>query len=120
MAHFAEIDDNNVVLRVLVIDNKDTIDPATGEEKEEIGQKFCQDLFGGKWVQTSYNANFRKNYAGIGYTYNSEIDGFVPPKEYDSWVLNVETGRWDPPVPCPEDNKEYSWDEKNKQWISQD
>lgn len=116
MAHFAELDENNVVLRVLVIDNNDTCDKTTGEEKEEIGKHFCENLFGGKWVQTSYNAKFRKNYAGIGYTYNEDIDAFVPPKEHESWILNVETGRWDPPVPYPTKLGEYGWNEKEQKW----
>jgi hypothetical protein len=78
MAHFAELDSNNVVLRVVVVDNKDTSD-AAGVEKEYIGAAFCERLFGGNWKQTSYNGNFRKNYAGIGYTYDAELDEFVPP-----------------------------------------
>jgi hypothetical protein len=80
MAYFAELDSNNVVLRVVVVDNKDTAD-AQGVEKEHIGAAYLERLLGGRWVQTSYNANFRKHYAGIGYTYDSALDEFVPPKE---------------------------------------
>ena len=90
MAHFAELDANNVVLRVIVIDTKDNSD-ANGVEKEHIGAAFCERLFAGTWKQTSYNHNFRKRYAGIGFTYNEKLDAFIPPKPYSSWVLNEET-----------------------------
>lgn len=78
MAHFAELDANNVVLRVIVVDTKDN-STAEGVEKESIGQAFCERLFGGRWIQTSYNNNFRKVYAGIGYTYDPILDEFVAP-----------------------------------------
>jgi hypothetical protein len=98
MAHFAELDQNNVVLRVIVVDNKDTAD-ANGVEKESIGVAFCERLFGGVWKQTSYNAyvnKFRKNYAGIGFTYDEQRDAFIPPKPAgDGWVLNEETCQWE-------------------------
>jgi hypothetical protein len=114
MAHFAELDANNVVLRVIVVDNKDTAD-ANGVEKEHIGAAFCERLFGGTWKQTSYNGNIRKNYAGIGYTYQADIDAFVPPKPFASWVLN-DKAQWEAPVAMPTDDKMYSWDEQNQQW----
>lgn len=122
MAHFAEIDQSNVVLRVVVIDNKDTSD-ANGVEKEHIGAAFCEKLFGGTWKKTSYNANMRKNYAGIGYTYNADIDAFVPPKPYNSWVLNEDTAQWQAPVALPEDAntgeppKRYVWNEDTVNWV---
>jgi hypothetical protein len=122
MAHFAQLDENNVVTQVIVVDNKDTSD-ANGVEKESIGVAFCERLLGGTWKQTSYNANLRKNYAGIGYTYNASIDAFVPPKPYASWVLNETTAQWDAPVDMPEDAgtgdppKRYTWDEENTQWV---
>jgi hypothetical protein len=78
MAHFAELDSNNVVLRVIVVNNKDTAD-AHGVEKEHIGAAFCERVLGGTWKQTSYNSNMRGRYAGIGYTYNAELDEFVAP-----------------------------------------
>ncbi len=114
MAHFAEIDSNNVVLRVIVVDNKDTSD-AFGVEKEHIGAAFCERLFGGTWKQTSYNGNFRKNYAGIGYTYDSVLDAFVPPKLYPSWTLDA-NAQWQPPVAMPTDGQMYSWNEANQTW----
>ena len=116
MAHFAEIDDNNVVLRVIVVANKDTAD-ANGNEVDSIGVAFCQRLLGGNWKQTSYNGNIRKNYAGVGYTYDAGIDAFVPPKPYPSWVLNSNTAQWEAPVPRPQDGKMYSWDEATQSWV---
>ena len=116
MAHFAEIDENNVVTRVIVVANKDTAD-ANGNEVESIGVAFCQRLLGGNWVQTSYHGNIRKNYAGIGYTYQADIDAFVPPQPYPSWVLNSDTAQWEAPVPMPTDGKMYSWDEATQSWV---
>jgi hypothetical protein len=122
MAHFAEIDSNNVVLRVIVVDNKDTSTP-DGTEVESIGVAFCQRLFGGNWVKTSYNGNIRKNYAGIGYTYNAGLNAFVPPKPFASWILNNDTALWDAPTPMPSDAgtgeppKRYTWDEATTSWV---
>lgn len=116
MAHFAELDQNNVVLRVIVVDNKDTAD-ASGVEKEYIGAAFCERLFGGRWLQTSYNGNKRKNYAGIGYTYDEQRDAFIPPKPYDSWVLNESTCQWEAPIPMPSDGNAYSWNEATTSWV---
>jgi len=116
MAHFAELDSNNVVLRVIVVANKDTAD-ANGNEVESIGVAFCQKLFGGNWKQTSYHGNIRKNYAGIGYTYREDIDAFVAPQPYPSWVLNSNTAQWEAPVPMPNDGKMYSWDEATQSWV---
>jgi hypothetical protein len=115
MAHFAKIE-NNVVTQVIVVDNKDCSD-ASGVEKEHIGAAFCERLFGGEWKQTSYNGNIRKNYAGIGYTYNADIDAFVPPKPFESWTLNNETAQWDAPTPMPQDGKMYLWDEATTSWL---
>ena len=116
MAHFAQLDSNNVVTQVIVVGNKDTAD-ANGVEKEHIGAAFCERLFGGNWKQTSYNGSIRKNYAGIGYTYDSGRDAFIPPKPYASWVLNNDTAQWDAPTPMPTDDKKYSWDEATTSWV---
>ena len=122
MAHFAKLDENNVVTEVHVVANKDTSD-ANGVEKEYIGQAFLEKLFGGNWKQTSYNGNIRKNYAGIGYTYNADIDAFVPAKPFASWTLNNETAQWEAPVAMPADAgtgeppKMYSWDEATTSWV---
>jgi len=115
MAHFAQIDENNMVVSVIVVDNKDTAD-ANGVEKEYIGAAFCERLFGGTWKQTSYNGNFRKNYAGIGYAYRSDIDAFTAPQPYASWTLDA-NAQWQAPVAMPTDDKMYSWDEATTSWI---
>jgi hypothetical protein len=115
MAHFAEIDQFGKVKRVIVVANSDTAD-ASGVEKEHIGAAFCEKLFGGTWKQTSYNGNFRKNYAGIGYTYDANIDAFVPPQPYPSWTLNNTTAQWQAPTPMPTDGKRYTWDEATTSW----
>jgi hypothetical protein len=118
MAHFAEIDQFGKVKRVIVVSDADTSD-ASGVEKEHIGAAFCEKLFGGTWKQTSYNANFRKNYAGIGYEYRADIDAFVPPQPYASWTLNAVTGQWAAPTPMPTDGKRYAWNEATTSWVEQ-
>jgi hypothetical protein len=109
MAHFAELDADNIVTRVLVVP----------DVQENRGQDYlANDLgLGGTWVQTSYNATIRKNYAGIGYTYDEGRDAFIPPKPYASWTLNEETCNWDAPVAHPNDGKFYRWDEETTNWI---
>jgi hypothetical protein len=92
MAHFAKIE-NNVVTQVIVVDNKDTAD-ASGVEKEHIGAAFCERLLGGTWKQTSYNGNFRKNYAGIGYSFDEARNAFIPPKPTEDAVLDEATCQW--------------------------
>ena len=121
MAHYAELDSNNVVKQVIVVSNADT-STAQGEEKESIGIAFCERLLGGTWVKTSYNGNIRKNYAGIGYTYDKDRDAFIPPKPYSSWVLDETTCRWNAPVAMPSDAgqgdppKMYTWNEETIGW----
>ena len=114
MAHFARIDENGVVQQVVVVDNKDTAD-AFGVEKEHIGAAHLEKILGGTWKQTSYNGNIRKNYAGIGYTYRADIDAFVPPKPFASWILNADA-QWEAPIAMPTDGKMYSWDEETTSW----
>ena len=122
MAHYAELDSNNVVKQVIVVSNADT-STAQGEEKESIGIAFCERLLGGTWVKTSYNGNIRKNYAGIGYTYDKDRDAFIPPKPYASWVLNETTCLWNAPVAMPSDAgqgdppKMYTWNEETVNWV---
>jgi hypothetical protein len=115
MAHFAKLDENNVVTQVIVVGNRDTSD-ANGVEKEHIGAAFCERLLGGTWKQTSYNGTMRKRYAGIGFTYNEDLDAFVPPKRYPSWVLNSTTADWEAPIPLPDDGKTYDWNESTGSW----
>ena len=116
MAHYAELDENNVVKRVIVVANKDTAD-VDGNESEAIGVAFCQKLLGGNWKQTSYNANFRKHYAGIGYTYDAGRDAFIPPQPYPSWSLDADCN-WQAPVPMPTstNGEMYSWNEEAQSW----
>lgn len=115
MAHFAKIEDG-VVTQVIVVDNKDTAD-ASGVEKEHIGAAFCERLLGGTWKQTSYNGNKRKNYAGIGYTFREDIDAFVPPRPFASWLLNEQTAQWEAPVAMPNDGSRYTWNEATLAWV---
>ena len=107
MSHFAELDENNVVVRVLVGDNN----------MPNEGYDWFVENLGGTWVQTSYNATIRKNYAGIGFTYDEDRDAFIPPKPYESWTLNEETCRWQAPTPYPQDGRLYQWDEDTTSWI---
>ena len=122
MAHFAQLDDNNIVTQVIVVANTDTAD-ATGVEKESIGIAFCERLLGGNWKQTSYNGNLRKNYAGFGYSFDAERDAFIPPKPFNSWVLDEETCLWNAPVAMPEDAGtgdppiRYTWNEETISWL---
>ena len=125
MAHFAELDENNQVLRVIVVSTEDN-STADGEEKESIGIAFCERLFGGKWVQTSYNTQsgvhisggvpFRGNYAGVGYTYDATNDVFYGPQPFPSWTISAPTWQWQAPVAMPTDGKSYTWDEATKTW----
>ena len=109
MAHFAELDENNIVLRVVVI----------ADEHEEDGEKWCSDFFGGNfWKQTSYNASVRKNFAGAGYRYDASLDAFIPPQPFPSWVLDVVSCQWMAPTPYPSDGDFYRWDEDAKEWVN--
>ena len=117
MAHFAETGLNNKVLRVIVVNNNELLDD-DGIEQESLGAEFCRSLFGGTWVQTSYNGNIRKNFAGTGYTYDSDRDAFIPPKPFDSWVLNEDTCLWQSPVAMPDDGERYYWNEETLNWAS--
>lgn len=118
MAHFAELDENNVVLRVIVVANKNTSD-ANGVEKEYIGQAFCERLLGGRWVQTSYHANFRKNFAGPGCKYDPVLDAFIPPQPDPQCILDTETCTWNCPPKIPNDPNTYVWDDELKSWVVQ-
>lgn len=121
MSHFAQIDENNIVIRVIVAE-QDFIDSgAVGDPAS--------------WIQTSYNTRggvhynaetnepdggipLRKNYAGIGYTYDQVLDAFIPPKTHPSWILDIQTCWWQPPVPYPNDGKDYYWDEADQYWAA--
>ena len=114
MAHFAELDKNNVVLTVVVVDNFRLGDDP--ELEETNGINYLHEVLGDgrRWAQTSFNGNFRKQYAGIGFTYDAVNDVFIAPQPYPSWTLN-DTFDWVAPVPCP--NPTYVWDEQNQIWV---
>ena len=105
MSHWAEIDENKIVLRVLVGNNSEA----------DEGEAFMNSL-GGTWVKTSYNGNIRKNYAGQGMSYDAERDAFIAPQPYPSWILDEETCRWEAPVAYPTDGIVYEWDEATTEW----
>ena len=116
MASFAKIGLNNKVIEVLSVHNNELLD-SNGVEQEVNGIDFLTKLTGWSiWVQTSYNNNFRKNHAGIGYTYDEDRDAFIAPKPYNSWVLNETTCRWEAPVAYPDDDNNYTWNEKTTTW----
>lgn len=116
MAHFCELDDNNKVLQVIVVANSEILDES-GVEQESKGIEFCQNLFGGTWVQTSLHGNFRKNYAGVDYTYSKDLDAFIPPKPFESWSLNTDSCKWESPIPYPNNGEIYYWDEQKLKWL---
>ena len=118
MAHFAELDENNKVLRVCVVD-----DAYVPSDMHVDGEIWCQNFWGGKWKQTSYNRNFRKQYATIDGTYDEGKDAFIDPRPtgiygevFNSWVYNEVTGDWDPPTPYPDDGQLYTWNEGTTSW----
>lgn len=117
MAHFAKLDENNKVIEVHALNNAELIDE-NGQESEQKGIDFLISWSGGhtNWKQTSYNANFRKNYAGYEFTYDAQRDAFIPPKTYSSWVLNEETCTWEPPISYPNDGLTYTWNENIQNW----
>jgi hypothetical protein len=118
MANFAQLDENYIVTEVVVVNNE-TINDLPFPESEPVGIAFLQSLFGSTtvWKQTSYTASYRKNYAGIGYTYDPVLDAFIPPQPYPSWLLNTTTCQWQAPVPYPDDGKTYKWDEATLSWV---
>lgn len=118
MAHFAQLDENNNVVQVIVVHNNELLDE-NGQENEFRGVAFCQSLFGENttWYQTSYNRSFRKHFAGVGFTYDAARDAFIPPQPFPSWSLNTDTCNWESPVPYPQDGKSYMWDEGAQNWI---
>ena len=107
MAHCAELDHWDRVIRVIVVSN----------DLEPNVEQWCSDTYGGYWKQTSYSGSFRKNFAGIGYTYNADLDAFIPPKPYPSWLLDEATCQWKAPVPMPQDGELYEWDEAAGEWV---
>jgi len=112
MANYAELDQDNIVLRVIVV--SDDVEPTEAE-----GIAWCHNLLGGRWIKTSYNHNIRKNFAGIGFKYDTKRDAFIPPRPYPSWKLNEADCRWYPPHPAPAEGGPYYWDDMLLDWVEQ-
>lgn len=123
MAHFAKLNEDGIVITVNVVSNSD-INDLPFPESEAVGIKFLTEWSSGysNWKQTSYNANFRKNYAGVDYTYDPIRDAFIPPKPFQSWILNEQTCIWEAPIPLPDNENLYVWNEETLSWdlISQE
>jgi hypothetical protein len=127
MAHFAKVDSSNIVTQVVVVNN-DVLKDSDGNESEQIGIDFLFNLFGGWWKQTSYNTfhgehkfggtPFRGNYAGIGHTYNPDLDAFIPIQPYPSWSLDESSYKWMPPSQPPDDGSRYAWNEAAQLWVA--
>ncbi len=130
MAHFTKLGVGNIVENVIVVHNDELL--VDGVEQEHKGVEFLNNLFNERavWKQTSYNTHggihklggtpFRKNHAGIGYTYDQDRDAFIPPKPFPSWILNEDTCNWDAPTPYPDDGERYSWVEQSQSWVIDD
>ena len=129
MAHFAKINSSNIVVQVIVVNDNELL--VDGTESEAQGINFLNATYkvdNVNWKQTSYNTHsgvhseggtpLRKNYAGIGYTYDASKDAFIPPKPFNSWSLNETTCQWQAPVAYPDDNKKYRWSEDDTNWVS--
>ena len=124
MAHFVKLE-NGIVIQGIVVNNAELLEE-NGVESESKGIAFCSNLLGGTWKQTSYNTQagqhtlggmpFRKNYAGIGYTYDETLDAFIPPKPFASWLLDTDKAQWKAPVDMPTDDKRYTWNEETTSW----
>ena len=119
MAHFARVVDGSV-LKIHVVNN-DVITDGDGVEQESLGQQFLASVHGypeAELIQCSYNGSFRKNYPGSGYTYDTSLDAFIPPKPHESWVLDQATCQWEAPVSYPDDGENYNWDEFSGVWVA--
>ena len=117
MAHFAKLGTGNIIEQVIVINNS-VITDSDGNEQEQIGVDFINNLYGTRdvWKQTSYNGTIRKNFAGVGYSYDQTRDAFIPPKPFNSWTLDEDTCLWEAPVAYPDDGQAYTWNETEQQW----
>ena len=116
MSHFAEVDESNIVLRVIVVADSNTADE-DGVEVDSIGEAYCADLLGGTWKRTSYSGSYRTRFAGIGHTYDDARDAFIWPQPFPSWTFNEDTTEWEPPTPRPE-GRSY-WDEDTLSWVEE-
>jgi len=120
MAHFAKMGTGSIVIKIHVLNNEVLM--KDGVENAQQGIEFLQNLYNNKdlYIQTSYNRTFRKNYAGVGYTYDSTRDAFYAPQPFPSWLLDDDTCQWNAPVPMPDDGKDYDWDESTTSWIERE
>jgi len=116
MAHFAELDKTNTVIQVIVVHNNELLDE-NGNESEQKGIDFCANLLGGVWKQTSYNENFRKNFASVGMIYDPIRDAFIHKKPFESWLFNENTCKWEAPVPYPNTDRYLVWNEADLAWV---
>ena len=119
MGYFAQLNENNMVEQVISISNSVLNEPDFSfPDTEPLGRVFISQTLGlpGIWKQTSFNNSFRKNYAGIGYTYDEQRDAFIPPQPFNSWILNEDTCLWEAPIPYPADGNPYLWNEENGEW----
>jgi hypothetical protein len=125
MANFAQLDENNKVINIIVISNDEILDE-NGQESEALGITKCREIVGEdtNWIQTSYNNSIRHRYAHVGGIYHPEHDAFSPKKPFDSWVLNTDNFNWEPPIGWPDteppEGKIYDWDEENTEWVLKD
>jgi hypothetical protein len=115
MAHFAELDDDDMVVRVVVVEDNKCL-AGDGSESEEVGASYCSSILGGRWIQTSYNSRIRKNFAGPGFRYDADLDAFIPPRPFPSWTLDEQACQWFPPIPFP-DGDGYYWNENSASWV---
>lgn len=117
MAHYAELNENNEVIYVIYMDNEIIVDE-NENEIEQLGIDHLHFHHGShrKWVRTSYGGNFRGKYAGLGDTYREDLDLFISPSPYSSWILNETTGQWEAPIPYPNDENNYTWNEETQSW----
>lgn len=118
MGHFAKLDSNSMVLEIIVVNNE-TLNNLPFPESEPVGVAFLTDWSGGypNWKQTSYNNNFRKRYAAVGYTFDPVLDAFIAAKPFPSWLLDTNTCEWQAPTPYPSDGNVYTWDEETLSWV---
>lgn len=119
MAHYARVNSENIVVFVTPVNNRSIM--KNGRESDLLAlehlYKTIPDSMGDRWIKTSYNDEIRFRYAGIGYSYNEELDAFIEPQPYESWTLNEETTEWEAPVPMPQDSNDYQWDEETTSWV---
>ena len=120
MAYFVKLNSENIVEQVISVNNN-VITDSNGVEQEQLGVDFINKLYktNDVWKQTSYNNNIRKNYAGVGYTYDQSRDAFIAPKPYNSWILNEDTCIWEAPLSYPTDGQDYIWNEETTSWTLQ-